>query len=403
MKIISVELFPLSLKVAPGKDVLTELPDVVIKVTTDDGLVGIGETGCLSSWYRGETQGSVMAVIAEVLAPLALIGEDPTRIEYIVDKMDYLARDNYQAKMLVDMALHDLKGKIFNLPVHQLLGGAITDRVKIGWVSADRDPAGLAKAAGDAHRAGYRTLKVKVGQSGMSVDDEVKRLQAIRAAVGDDMSINLDANGAWGFEQAVASIEALARFKLGYIEQPLHQADYDGMARLRRRAGGIPIYADEGAQELKDLLDLARREAVDGFFLKLCKAGGLLKAKRFLSVARALHLPVIVGCMSGASIEAAAYMHFLASDPLTCDGSHDCGPPRVLGVYSTDEPHGMPDIGSPIPVYRDGCGFVPEGPGLGVTLNEELMLSQLTEGKAVVRVTDRKQARHDGYRAKLAV
>lgn len=400
MKITKVELLPVTLKVDPTKDVISGIPCVLVKIHTDAGLVGIGDTGNVSSWYRGETQDSIMAIIAEVLAPLALIGQDPTRIEQIVTAMDYMARDNYQAKMLIDMALYDLKGKIFNMPVHQLLGGACTDKIAIGWVCSGRDPVKLGESAAKAKAAGYKTIKVKIGQAGVSLQDEVRRLTAVRDAVGDDVTINLDANGSWTFQQAVEGIAALAPFKPGYLEQPLHHHDVDGMVRLRRRINSIPIYADEAAQELVDLVDLSRREAVDGLFLKLCKAGGLLKSQRWVTVAQALGLPVITGCMSGSGIEAAAYLHFLSASPATAFGSHDCGPSRALSVFSTDEPHALPDIVDPVPVYRDGFGYVPQGAGLGVTLNDDLVASQITPGKSVVTISDRAQARHDGYRAK---
>jgi len=402
MIINKVECLPLSLEIAPGKDALRELPCVLVKIHTDEGLVGIGDTGNLSAWYSGATQDSVISIISEIYAPLALIGQDPTQTEKLISHMDYLARDNSHALMAVDMALWDLKGKIFNLPLYQLLGGRNVDRISIGWVNADRSPSAIGDSARRSVDAGYTTLKVKVGQAGMTLADEVARVRAVREAVGPNIKLTIDANGGWSFEQAVASIEVLAAFDIGYVEQPLHHRDHDGLARLRRRISRIPIYADEAIMSVKDMLDLHRKEAIDGVFLKLCKTGGILGGLNWVNTAKSLHLPVICGVMSGSSFESAAYLHFMTAHSHIANRTHDCGPPRVLSVYSTDETPSREDIGAPVPLYRNGYGFVPEGPGLGVELNEELALSQITKGKTIVSVTSRAQGRHDGYRAKLA-
>jgi len=98
-------------------------------------LIGIADSGDTSAFYHGETQDSITGVIATQIAPRVLIGEDPTKIEKIVGRMDTLVRDNHHAKSMVDAALHDIKGKALGVPVYQLLGGKTVDHVDLGFVA----------------------------------------------------------------------------------------------------------------------------------------------------------------------------------------------------------------------------------------------------------------------------
>ena len=112
---------------------MRSIDSVFIRITTDAGVVGIADTGNTSPWFQGETQASIMALVADVFTPATLLGHDPREIERIVSRMDLLARDNNQAKALVDMALHDIAGKLLGVPVHDLLGGRTVERSRQGW------------------------------------------------------------------------------------------------------------------------------------------------------------------------------------------------------------------------------------------------------------------------------
>ena len=138
MKITKVELIPVSSPMkrpfVMRKETLTKIESVLIKMYTDEGIVGIGDTGNVSSWYRGETQESIMAIIAKIIAPNILLGEDPRKVEKIMDIADFLVKDNHQAKMLVDFALHDIKGKALGVPCYEFFGGKSVDKLKLGYV-----------------------------------------------------------------------------------------------------------------------------------------------------------------------------------------------------------------------------------------------------------------------------
>ncbi|MFD1625978.1 mandelate racemase/muconate lactonizing enzyme family protein [Azospirillum griseum] len=400
MKIVKIELFPVTLGPRPGQNAKLRNNSVVIKITTDSGHVGIGDTGNTSSWYNGETQGSIIAVIEEVIAPLVLLGSDPFDIERIVDKMDHLVRNNGQAKMLVDFALHDLKGKVLDVPAYQLLGGRTVEKIRLGYVSAERDPDILGEWAADAVYSGFALIKIKIGLTGNSMADECKRLAAVRKAIEDKIPMDLDANGALNFKQALAGVKAFAEFRPGLIEQPLPSWDLDGMARLRETCT-FPVYADEAAQTPTDIMEIHRKGAADGLLLKPVKAGGFVKSLRWIATAQACGYPVVIGSMAGSGLETIAHLHLATANAWTSTMIHEIvGPLRRRGESLEDMATAYEDIVHGGPVYKDGCALPPEGPGFGLELNEEVIARRITPGRSVVTVTaDNADAKHDGYRA----
>jgi L-alanine-DL-glutamate epimerase-like enolase superfamily enzyme len=154
------------------------------------------------------------------------------------------------------------------------------------------------------------------------------------------------------------------------------------MARLRAKVG-IPVFADEAAIELKHLLEIVQKNAADGFFIKIPKAGGLLKAQKWVAVAKAAGLPVICGCMMGSGLEAAAYTHLLVADEWLSRFLHEnIGPLHVHDLYDTVSTPITDDLALNVPRYEGGYLYPPEGPGLGITLNEEALRKHATPGKA---------------------
>lgn len=355
---------------------------VLLKVKTDEGIVGIGDTGGTSSWYRGETQDSIVGMIKDVFAPEVLLGEDPTQIEKIVAKMDRVARDNNQAKAVVDYALHDILGKALGVPVYKILGGLSAERLPLGYVLPGSSTEEVISIAARAVKAGFKILKLKVGYGGEKRD--IENVRALREEFGDDVEICLDANGSWDYYQALLILKKLERYGIIMVEQPVPWWDIDGMARLRQKVG-IPVFADEAAIELKHLLEIIQKNAADGFFLKVPKAGGLIKSKQWITVAKAAGLPVICGCMMGSGIEAATYTHLLVSDAWACRFFHEnIGPLHIHDVMDTVSEPIKDDLALNVPKYEDGYLYAPGGPGLGVALNEEALKKFSREEKKVV-------------------
>lgn len=382
-KIVKVECFPVStpLKkpVIMPNTRITSIDSVVLKLTAEDGTVGISDSGDTSSWYRGELQESIIAMISNVIAPRILIGENPRNIEKIVAQMDLLVRDNNQAKATVDFALHDLKGKLLGVPVYELLGGRTLEAARQGWVLSAGKPEDVAAEAKRAKDIGFALFKMKIGYG--TVQDDIDMVHAVRETVGPDAYLTIDANGFWSYEKALHIIRKIDSAGLDLIEQPLAHWDIEGMARLRA-AVKTPIYADESAQELHNLKEIIDRRAADGLFIKLQKAGGLVKAQRWLTLARLANLPVHCGCMIGSGLEHSPAAHLWVANEWATQGLNESiGPLMIHGTMESKHIAPGTDIALNIPKFEAGLCYPNEGPGFGIDLNEAFLVSNKTEGK----------------------
>ncbi len=382
-KIVKVECTPVStpLKkpVIMPNTRITSIDSVVLKITCDDGTMGFSDSGDTSSWYRGELQESIMGMIQQVVAPRILLGEDPRCIEKIVAKMDLLVRDNNQAKATVDFALHDLKGKLLGVPVYELLGGRTMEAARQGWVLSAGKPDDVAAEAKRAKDIGFALFKMKIGYG--TIQDDIDMVHAVRETVGPDAYLTIDANGFWSYEKALHIIRKIDSAGLDLIEQPLAHWDIEGMARLRA-AVKTPIYADESAQELYNLKEIIDRRAADGLFLKLQKAGGLVKSQRWLTMARLAGLPVHCGCMIGSGLEHSPSAHLWTANEWATQGLNESiGPLLIHGTMESKNIAPGTDIALNIPKFEAGLCYPNEGPGFGIDLNEAFLVSNKTAGK----------------------
>jgi L-alanine-DL-glutamate epimerase-like enolase superfamily enzyme len=382
-KIVKVECLPAStpLKkpvIMPNTRIVS-IDSVVLKLTTDEGTVGFSDSGDTSSWYRGELQESIIGMICSVIAPRILLGEDPRNIEKIVARMDLLVRDNNQAKATVDFALHDLKGKLLGVPVYELLGGRTIDGARQGWVLSAGKPEDVAAEAARAKQTGFELFKMKIGYGTMA--DDIAMVHAVRDTVGPHAMLSIDANGFWNYEKALHIIRKLDPCGLDLIEQPLPHWDIEGMARLRGQVK-TPIYADESAQELHNLKEIIDRRAADGLFIKLQKAGGILKAQRWLTVARLSGLPVHCGCMIGSGLEHSPAAHLWTANEWATQGLNESiGPLMIHGTMESKNIAPGTDIALNIPRFEGGMCYPNEGLGFGIELNDSFLVRNRTEGR----------------------
>lgn len=384
MRISKIECIPVTSKFSKpfpmGGGIELGSASVVLKLHTDEGIIGIADSGGTSAWYRGESQDSMMSVINNIFAPSILLGEDPFNIEKIVARMDYAARDNNQAKSIVDYALHDIVGKALGVPVYKLLGGLTTEKVPLGYVLPGAETKEVVDMAKQALKAGFRVLKLKVGAGTEELD--IENVRALRELGGDDIEIFIDANGGWHYYQALMTLRKMEKYNLAMVEQPVPWWDIDGMARLRAKIG-IPVFADEAAIELKHLMEIIAKNAADGFFLKIPKAGGLLKAQKWVAIAKAAGLPVVCGCMMGSGLEAAAYTHLLVADEWLTKMVHEnLGPLHIHDVYDTVSKPIKNDVALKVPRYENGFLYPTTAPGIGVELNEPAIAELITPGKS---------------------
>ena len=382
MKITKVECYPISYpRIRPGAETMG-MPSVFVKVHTDGGIVGMGETGHVAADYIGSTQESIIAMIAGVFAPEILLGEDPFNIEEIIARMDVATKNNNQAIDAVDSALYDIMGKKLGVPVYKLIGGLSNPKIPLSLVVAGGTPEDLAKRAVEALKAGFTSVKLKVGHmSRTTVEQDIENIKAVRHAIGEDARLAIDANGGWDYFEALGALKKMDRYNLFMAEQPLPWWDIDGLARLRQKVG-TPICADESATEISHLLQIIDKQAADVLFIKLAKVGGILKAQKWVSIAEAANLSVMCGCMGGSGFEAAHQGHFLAASAwMGRLEQENLGPMLLHNTFNTVTPAITDDLSVNVPRYEDGYFYPPDGPGLGVELNEDLLEKLITPGK----------------------
>ncbi|MCG3189838.1 MAG: N-succinyl-L-Arg/Lys racemase [Burkholderiaceae bacterium] len=388
MKITRIELmptsFPLRKPFVMSGARITSIDSVVIKMHTDEGIVGVAETGDTSPWYIGDSQDSVIEVIRKVIGPQILLGEDPSRIEWIVGRMDAGVRHNYQAKALVDFALHDIVGKRLGVPVYQLLGGLSQEKIPLMKVLGAGDTPALIDEARQALAAGFKSIKLK--GAAQPLQHDIAMVRDVREALGPDVRIIVDANAGWHYIQALEFLRKVERHDLTYCEQPLPWWDIDGLARLRKQVR-VPIFADESAVELEQVRRCIEKDAVDGFMIKIAKVGGFLKAQQWVALAKTAGLPVTSGCFKGSGIEAATYAHFLAANEWMGKMEQgDLGPLENFEILDTISVDITTDLAKKLPRYEKGHIHPPHAPGLGVELNEAVIQKLITPGKSPVVV-----------------
>jgi L-Ala-D/L-Glu epimerase len=377
MKITKIECIPVNIprkKEKLGRDEVRVTDNVVVvKVHTDEGIIGIGESG-LPCARRGDTMGSVMGAITSVFGPKILIGEDPFNIEKIVAKMGSLVKGNMQAKTAIDFALYDIVGKATGVPLYKLLGGLSREKVPCVFMGRNQpSPEKVAEESAKAIEFGYSGVKYHCAR-GKTVDEDLEYLKAIREAIGPDAKLFACGNEGWHYFQALEALKKMEPLNLCHFEQPVPWWDFDSLARLRHKQS-IPIWSDESAQELSQVLQLIQMDAVDGMFFKVTCVGGILNSLKWVSICQAAGLPVNLGSMGGTAITAAAQIHFLAAvEWMGRSTLH--GNVSFLALHNVQDTVSKPiedDLVINVPRYEKGYMYPPEGPGLGVELNEELL------------------------------
>lgn len=363
MKITRIEPIPvcvplkkgLTAKTAHGEHVVS--PYVIVKVHTDAGLVGLGEA-TISGLWSGETQAGCVAAITEYIAP-QLVGRDPRDITAARRAMDFIIKLNPFTKAAVEMALWDIAGKAVALPVYQLLGGKVRDRVRIKLVVWARDVPG-SRAMAEGHlKLGVSCVKVKVG---LDPETDIARVRAVREVAGPNIPVTIDANCGWTIQQARHCLRALVDSNLLLAEQPIPAGDPAALAELRNYTPA-PIMADESVFTLQDAWLLTAHRAADILSVYPGKHGGIAATAEIVAVAKAAGIRCTIGSNLELGVGTAAMLHVAAAFP---EIDTDSFPADTIGPFYHD--HDLItrplDLGPP-------HARIPDGPGLGVELDEE--------------------------------
>ena len=270
---------------------LTDFENVLVRVYTDEGVVGIGEASFVpGGGVSEEVPESTKPMIDFTLAP-AVVGEDPFDLEFIHHKMDAAVPRNLIAKGGIDLALWDIMGKSLGLPVYKLLGGLYEKKIRATYTLTIDTPEKMAEQALFRKNQGYQTLVVKIGRD---PETDLERLKQVRGAVGPQLNIRLDANEAYTPKQAIRIIRKMEPYDPEFVEEPVKRWDIEGMAAVTR-ASDVAISSDESNTTVDSVRKLIDAQAVDIINIKISKNGGLYRSKKIAALAESAGIPCLVG------------------------------------------------------------------------------------------------------------
>ena len=329
---------------------------VVIEMETDAGHVGLGESLCV--------QGSAEAVKSyiESTKPL-LLGQDPFDTERIGKRIEGLGGWNFGRHFAgyalggIDMALWDIIGKACHQPLYKLLGGKIRDKAEgFKYIHHDQ-PDVMAAEAQQAVRNGYKTIYCKY----TGVEHLRQAIEAIRSQIGEGPKLWVDFNGTLSPGFAVQFLKQMERCRIDIVEQPVLPANLDGMAYVRNSVSA-QVLAHESSWSLYDALNVIKRGAADIISVEPRMTWGVMATKKAAAVAEAAGMPVIMHSFAELGVAEAAFLHVIASTP-NFILANQC----MYDWYDDDYIQG-----GKLP-FEGPCLRVPEGPGLGVALDQEKM------------------------------
>ena len=326
---------------------------ILTRVHTDEGIQGIGEVPPLPP-LSPESQPVIATMIEKWIAP-QLIGEDPFDIERIWTKMDFVAPTYPMSKAPLDMALYDIMGKTLGVPAHKLLGGSTVEKFPlVGLIGIGSEEEVVSEALRFVEE-GYTGLRLKIGPG-----QDAGNVEAIREAVGDDVTIRVDGNQGYSIAEAAKAIRAMEPFGIELVEQPTPWWDFRGIADVAA-AVDTPIMPHESIVQISDVKNLFDLGALGVLGLKTYRpGGGLTSARKLLDAARLMGVPCMLHDDVEMGVSLAAASQFIAA--------------RIGDLKFKAELSGYPewiaDYVEKTPLKMEGgYAHVPEGPGLGVELD----------------------------------
>ena len=390
MKITQIECIPLSIP-TPMRGANTAGNALFVKLHTDEGLVGYADAGMVSQ--------DIVVSMIKSWEPI-LIGANPLDRGPIMAKVSRAIRSvwgvSYPAAVCtIDFALWDLCGKALDQPVYQLLGGKAVDRLIFNFfIHTENSPDGARKAAEEAEKAaaaGVRSIGLKstgFGGGTRSLERDAEIVGAVKKAVGPKVGVSFDANAGYNYHDALILGKAMDDFGLFKYEQLCW--DVNGLAQLRNKLK-TPICAHESSVLIPDLMQVIEKQAADIVGTKLASSGGITEGVKWAAIAKAAGLAMYCGAMNG-PWEAAAQAHWLASDAEFGTQDHDVFFPVLMyNTFDTTKKVDMDLIKNPMK-YKDGYFYPPDGPGIGLELNDAAVPKYITRGKSIVTIGERQRA-----------
>ncbi|MEA2523316.1 MAG: hypothetical protein QOF01_4980 [Thermomicrobiales bacterium] len=359
MKITHLDLFPVRVECLHPGPIKPDLRDhVIVRIETDDGLVGWGE---ITGQGARPLVGPNVHDLRDLLRDL-VIGQDPMNLTCLHERLAAglaLATRAGAIRCGIDLALHDLIGKRLGVPVHLLLGGAMRTEIAVAYpipahVRCDDVPASISYM-GEMLARGFDLVRFYIG---LNLEADALCLRLMRETYGDRVKIKtLDCNGHLDWKSARAAIDRFREYGFMLVESPARRGDHTGLAEVRR---SLDVPVSEHAYTLADANKLVEKNAVDVFNITIVGAGGIFQARKIAAVAEAAGIGCLLGGAHETSLGAAGQAHLGATMP------HLAYPVDCIGpvIYAEDL------VVTPLP-YAEGWLHVPDRPGLGLEVDEE--------------------------------
>lgn len=353
MKITAVRIGRLEIPLKkPFKTALrttNNVPTNIVEIQTDKGICGYGEAPPTAA-ITGDIDGGIICAVMTRIAPV-IGGKDIEDLQDILALVHRSVIGNSSAKAAVDIALHDLWGKLLGLPLYRLWGGSprcLSTDYTISLNAVEE----MAADSKDAVKEGYEALKIKVGND-FRLDME--RMKAIREAVGPKILLRVDANQGWKPKEAIRAIRYMEDegLDIELVEQPVASYDIEGLRQVTESVDTL-ILADEAVYSARDALKLIACRAADMINIKLMKCGGLGEALKICAMAEAAGMQCMVGAMMESKVSVTAAVHLAMARPVI--SQYDLDPPILCSA-------------SPVQggAQYDGARItLPDIPGLGI-------------------------------------
>ena len=329
---------------------------VIVRIDTDEGIYGYGEASP-SLDVTGETQSTVLKSLNEIKQ--LIINENPLRIEYIMDKINYVYGS--AAKTSIDIALHDIFGKKMMLPIKDFFGqpkNEIKTSVTIG-ISNIED---MVKYAIELVESGVENIKIKIG---LEPEKDIETIKKIRDNIGYGPKIRVDANQGYTVETAITTLKKLEKYEIEFVEQPVNATDILALKEVKKNIS-IPVMADEAVHTVGDAIKIIKNDAADMMNIKLMKSG-LTNGLKIAEICSYSSIPCMVGCMIETRIGITAGTHLALGN-------------RNI-VYADLDGHLdlRADICTNGVITNKGINKIENGIGLSTEVNEKLLSTLLVK------------------------
>jgi L-alanine-DL-glutamate epimerase-like enolase superfamily enzyme len=321
----------------------THKESLLVRLETDGGLTGWGETP--DDWINKSFEGT-----PEEQLRAQVLGRDPFDIErwYVENTLgSYLASG-------VEMAMWDLMGKATNLPLYKLLGGAVRKKIELAACMGIRPYEEAKTIARQYVEMGFTTLKTKAGRD---AKEDLEMVRGIRDGAGDKLKLRIDPNMGYPPETALSLARDLEKYNLEYFEQPMHSSYICESARFRRLTT-TPLGLNESVTTPEIVMQILQLRAADVLLPDTYQNGGILGVKKVAAMCEGAGVPCVFHCAHDLGFKTAAMLHTVASSP-NFPLANDCT------YYGLED-----DVITPVFRIERGHMTVPEGPGLGVTVDE---------------------------------